>query len=229
VGPDQPDALGVLGWLVFQAAAPGAPPPLARGLGRVEEREAGPVEAPLWVDLAETERAEGHADAARRALKRALRRDPRCVRAWIALGELEAEAGRMRKALAAWRRVLAIDRRAGPRVYPRLAASFAAAGRPLEHEAYLRALVDAQSEDLEARLALARALEARGAVDEALAALREALERHPDAVAAHGLLGRTLLAEGRAAEAAKAHEELLDLLERSGRAEPIAQEGEAFA
>ena len=50
---------------------------------------------------------EGKSDEERRALRRALRKDPRCARAWIHLGALEAERGRSKRALAAWRKALA--------------------------------------------------------------------------------------------------------------------------
>lgn len=227
--PDHPAALRALTGLLIDAREPRRAIALARRLARAEGRDGAAAEAPLWVDLAQLERGKGRADLARRALRRALRRDPRCVRAWIALGEVESELGRARKALAAWRRVPELDRRAGPRVYGRLAAAFAAVGRPLEYERWLRGLLEAQPEDLAARLALAAALAARDAGDEAEAELRSVLEREPEALGAHVALGRLLLAEGRAGEAAKAHEQLLGVLERRADLWTAADdEGEAF-
>jgi lipopolysaccharide biosynthesis regulator YciM len=226
---DHPGALRALVRLLVAAREPRRAIPLARRLARVESRDPGVAEAVLWVELAEIDRSEGRGDAARKALRRALRRDAQCVRAWIALGEVESELGRPRKALAAWRRVPALDRRAGPRVYPRLAAAAAALGRSGDHENWLRALLDEQPDDGEVRLALARALAARGAADEAEAALRTALERDPDSLAAHLALGRLLLAEGRSEAAAKAHEELLGVLERRADAGAVALDAEPFA
>jgi lipopolysaccharide biosynthesis regulator YciM len=150
------------------------------------------------------------------------------VRAWVALGEIESEFARPRKALAAWRRVAALDRRAAPRVYPRLAAASAVLGAAADHERWLRGLLDEQPDDFEARLALARALAARGATDEAEAELRAALEREPESLAAHAALGRVLLAEGRSEAAAKAHEELLGVLERRADAS-LPVDAELFA
>jgi lipopolysaccharide biosynthesis regulator YciM len=189
---------------------------LARRLARLEGRPPAAAEAPLFVALAEAARAEGRSDDARKAVKRALRRDPGCVRAWIVLGELEAERDRPKAALAAWRRVPELDRRAGPLVYPQLEATFAALGRAREFEACLRGLLEARSDDAGARLALARSLAARGDAELALAELAQALERDPDDLEARATLGRVLLAEGREAEAAKAHRELIDALERQG-------------
>ena len=223
--PDHPRALRALVELLADAGEPREAIPLARRLARVERRAAGPAEAVLWTQVAELERGAGRAEAARKALRRALRRDPACVRAWLALGEVESELGRMRKALAAFRRAVSLDRRAGAHAYPRLSALAAAAGRAGEHERWLRARVEEQPDDREARLALASLLAARGAAEQAEAELRAALEREPDALAAHVALGRLLLAEGRAEAAAKAHEELLGVLER--RAGALAPHADA--
>jgi lipopolysaccharide biosynthesis regulator YciM len=187
-----------------------------RRLARIEGRDASGLEAELWVDVAEAARAEGRRAEARGALKRALRRDRSCVRAWIALGDADAEAGRARAALAAWRRVPEIDRRAAPAVYPRLASALAAAGRAAEHEAFLRGLLAQDAEDPGARLALARALAARGAVEDALAEARAVLARQPDHLEARAALGRILLADHRDPEAVKEYAELLEVLERAG-------------
>jgi lipopolysaccharide biosynthesis regulator YciM len=218
--PDHAGALRALVTLLVAAREPRRAIPLARRLARAERHEPGAAEAVLWAELAEIERTQGDGESARKALRRALRRDAQCVRAWIALGEVESELGRPRKAVAAWRRAVALDRRTVPRVVPRLAAAAAALDRSSDHERWLRAGLDEQPDDVELRLALARALSARGAVEEAEAELRASLERDPESLAAHAALGRLLLAEGRAEAAAKAHEELLGVLER--RADALA-------
>jgi len=183
---------------------------------RAEGRDAGPVEAELWVEIAEAARGEKRLRDARKALKRALRRDAGCVAAWIALGEVEAARGRERAARRAWQQVPRLQRRSGPAVYPRLEASFAAAGESERHEAFLRELLATDPDDAGARLALARALAARGEAEEAVAEVRRLLERQPDHREGHATLARILLAEHRDAEAAKAYGEFLDVLERSG-------------
>jgi lipopolysaccharide biosynthesis regulator YciM len=191
---------------------------MAKRLAKLSGAAVGglPSEADLLVASAEHAHAEGRSDEARKAAKRALRRDPRSVRGWIALGEIEAERGRTKAALAAWSQVPAIDRRAGARVYPRLEATFAALDRAREFEAWLEARIAERPDDPHARLALARTLAARGAADDALSALRGLLERDPDDLEARATLGRILVSEGRDAEAAKAFAELLDVLEHRG-------------
>jgi lipopolysaccharide biosynthesis regulator YciM len=189
---------------------------LQRRLARAEGGEAGREEARLLVELSDAAHAEGRSDEARRALRRALRRDPRCVDAWIQLGALEAERGHSKRALAAWQKVPELDRRVGPEVYPRLEASYAAIGRAREFEDYLRRLLEEHPGDVGARLALARALSARGETHAALAEVRAVLERDAEDLEAHAVLSRALLEAGRVGEAVKELGELVDLLERGG-------------
>jgi len=226
--PRHARALHALVGLLVDAREPLRAIPLARRLVRIEGKQAALLEATLWVDLAETERAEGRTQVARKALRRALRIDPKNVRAWIARGLVEAELGNPKRALAAWRRVPEIDRRAGPIVYARLAATFAALGNARDYETFLQELLARDDEDAGARLALARAFAARGATEDALTEVRRVLEREPEHVEAHTTQGRILLAEGREAEVAKAHEALLDLLDRERGLRPLGA-GDRFA
>jgi lipopolysaccharide biosynthesis regulator YciM len=185
-------------------------------LRRPGDPDDGPSEAELWVQSALAAQAEGrHADA-RRAVKRALKRDPSHVGAWIALGELEAERGKVKAALAAWSRVPALDRSRGELVYPRIEASYAALERSRDFEAWLEELLRERPDDPHARFALARAHAARGEVEEALGGMRRLLAQDPDDLAVRGALGRMLLAEQREPDALKEYAELLDVLEREG-------------
>jgi lipopolysaccharide biosynthesis regulator YciM len=193
---------------------------VARRLGRLEGAKSGAVLAGLYVDMAEAARAEGRNGDARKAAKRALRKDRQLVRAWVALGELEAERGRAKAALAAWVRVPEIDRRSGPLVYPQLEATYAALGRPRDFEKLLRGMLEEHPDDAGARLALARTLAARGEIDSAVTELRRILEHDADDLAARDALGRILLAEGRDSEACQALGELLDALDRCGLLRP---------
>lgn len=226
--PREPRALRALVKLLLDAREPQRALPLARRLARIEGEPGAALVVAVWLEIADTERGQGHTRAARKALQRALDLDAACVPAWITLGEVEAELGNTKEALAAWRRVPEVDRRAGTLVYPRIAASFAAVGRPREYETWLRELLAGDGDDPGARLALARALAARGAVEEALGEVATVLEHDPRQLEAHAVRGRILLAEGREAEVAKAHEALLDLLERERVALPSGA-GDVFA
>jgi lipopolysaccharide biosynthesis regulator YciM len=187
-----------------------------RRLARVNGEDGRSEEARLWLERSQAAVAEGRSDEARRALAKCLRRNRGLAEAWLRLGELEAERGKPKKALAAWRRALAADRRVAARVYPRLEPTLAALGRTGEFERELRAHLAAHPEDAPVRLVLARSLAARGEAGAALAELEQLLEREPERLDAHAARGRVLLAEGREAEAAKALAELLDVLERQG-------------
>jgi lipopolysaccharide biosynthesis regulator YciM len=189
---------------------------VARELARLEGRKRAPAEAGLHVEMAVAARAEGRNDDARKAAKRAIRKDRNLVRAWIVLGELEVERGRNKAALAAWARVPEIDSRSGPLVYPQLESAYAALGRPRDYEKLLRDVLEQHPEDDDTRLALARTLAARGEIDVGLNELRRLLARAPDHLESRAAVGRMLLAEGRDAEACKALGELLDALDRRG-------------
>ncbi len=198
---------------------------LRRRLSKALGEDGRTDEARLLVESAAAAHAEGRNDDARRALRRALRRDPAFAQAWIALGSLEAERGRTKRALAAWSRVPKLDRRAAATVYARLESAYAALGRPRDFDAAMRKLLTEQPDDDAVRVALARALAARGEIEEALGELDTVLDLRPDALPAQLVRGRILLGEGRESEAAKVLGELIDLLERRGareRAEPIA-------
>ncbi len=187
---------------------------LARRLARLEGRDAASEEAALLVELAQNAHAEGRSDDARRALKRALKRQPRSAAAWIELGALQAERGRTKAALEAWLQAVEVDPRCGPEVYPRLEATYAALGRARDFEPFLRQQLAHRPEDAAARLALAVTLAARGETEAAVAELRPLLERDPEYLEAHCALGRILLGAKADAEAQTAYRELLGVLER---------------
>jgi len=214
--PRDPEALSALARLRADVrdfdAAFDAQRRLARSTG-VSDRGA---EARLWLEKSEALAAEGRSDEARRALAKCLRCDPALVQAWERLAELEAERGKNKKALAAWQKALALDRRVAARVYPRLEASWAALGRARQFELELREELSLRPEHGEARLALSRVLAARGEVEAALAELEALFEREPERLDAHAARARVLLGAGREAEAGKALAELLDVLERQG-------------
>jgi lipopolysaccharide biosynthesis regulator YciM len=185
-------------------------------LARVEPAGAKDDEARLLVEMAQAAHAAGQTDGARKALKKAVSREPSLAVAWMRLGEIEAERGKNKAALAAWKRLVETDRRAGAEVYARLETAYAALGKPRDFETLLRRLLEERSGDTAARLALIRHLAARGDVDAALIEAKAALESDPQHVALHGARARALLSEGHEAEALEALHELLEVLDRHG-------------
>lgn len=188
-----------------------------RRLTKLEKRDPDEGEARLLVTMAEAAREEGRSQDARRVLKRAVRRDPKNVRAWIVLGDLAAERSNTRGALAAWRRVPDLDRRAAVDVYPRLESAFAASGQLRRYEDFLRELLTKTPDDRGARLALAQVLAGRGASDEAVGELRTLLDRESDDLEVRAILGRILLADRRDPEIAKEYAEFLGVIERNAQ------------
>jgi len=197
---------------------------LLRRLARVEKRRDAVGEARLLLRTAEALHRAGNHEAARKAVKRALKLDPASPEARILLGRLEAERGKNKAALAAWRAVLEAGGPEASRVHPLVESAYAAVGRARDYEAFVRELLATRPRDATARQALAQTLAGRGEVNAAILELRRVLDLAPDDVAARIAIGRLLLAEGRAAEAAKEYGELLEWLDHHGRGGAFADE-----
>jgi lipopolysaccharide biosynthesis regulator YciM len=189
---------------------------LERRLAKIQGRDRT-GEASMCVRMGEHEREEGRANSARKAAKMAVRRDSRCARAYILLGQLEADRGRDKLALAAWAKVPTLDRELAVEVYPMIEAAYAATNRARDFEGFLRAQVEEQLGDDGATLALSRYLTSRGDSDLALIELKRLLDRSPKNISARAVLGRSLLAAGREEDALREYSSLLDLIEREPR------------
>lgn len=161
--------------------------------------------------------AQGRGDEARTLLKRALRKDASLIDGWIALGEIEFDAGRFPAAIDAWARVPELDRRKGRVVYPRLERAHAELGTRSKYLAFLRGQLLKRPGDGSAQVALATALAAGGAIEDALNELRQAAGRDSENLEIHSALGRLLLSEGKTLESEKAYAVLLEVLERRGQ------------
>ena len=155
-----------------------APPRSAAS--RQPTQEARREEAALRLEVAELAHARG--PGRRRAPRAAPRAPPRpgSAAAHALLGELEVERGRSKRALAAWRRALELDRRRAPELLGKLRSAFAALGRAAEYEPFLRERLRERPDDGDARLELARVLDASAArASRAAAELRALLRRRP--------------------------------------------------
>jgi lipopolysaccharide biosynthesis regulator YciM len=181
-------------------------------LAKVERQKDPTGEARLWVRQAEVEHREGRHDAARKSVKRALRRDPKCSEARLLLGELEAERGKNKAALTAWRAVPEEGGGGAEEVYPKLEAAFAALDRPRDFESFLGEVLEKRPDDADARMALSSNLASRGETDRSVLELRRVLDVHPSRMGARLALGRVLLAAGRDADALKEYRELIEWL-----------------
>jgi tetratricopeptide (TPR) repeat protein len=132
------------------------------------------------------------------------------------LGDLEAERGRAKAALAAWSEVPRLDRASGPLVYAKLEATYAALGRTRDFEAYVRGLLDEQPGEANARRALATLLSARGDIDASISELNDLLGVDSDDLETRAALGRILLSEGRVSDAAREYGLMIAALSSRG-------------
>jgi lipopolysaccharide biosynthesis regulator YciM len=188
---------------------------LVRRLRRRDRSLAAQLEVGILLSQAQALRDAGDHEAARRAIKRCLRREKTCGSAWSILGELEVERGKDVKALAAWKRGAASDVEIAPMLYPKIAASYAARGKPEAFDTYILEIIEQRPFDHAARAALARAQAARGDSVHAVEMLARAIELAPENSRLRVELGHQLLANGQDAEALKAYSDLLDSIERA--------------
>lgn len=186
---------------------------LLRRWERVRKQRDPAVECDLLVRKAQARLEAGKAGEARKAIRRALRRRPEDVEALILLGDIEAERGKNDRACKVWRQVADGKPGDAERVYGKLAGVYGALGRTRDYESVLRGRLDADPDDLGARLALARHLVASGEQEGAVTELRRALDRDGKSVRVHVALGRLLLTIGREVDAVKGYEELLATLD----------------
>ncbi len=189
-------------------------------LARLEGRKFAGEEAGLLLEMARAAQAEGRNEQARKAVKRALRKDPRRADGYFLLGELEAERGRNRAALAAWKKVPALlGENASREIFSRLEAAFASLGRGREYEDFLRKLMEGSEQVGAVRVALALELAARGALDQAVIELRRLMDVEPKNLEARIALGRLLLSDHRNHDALKEFAELLEVLDEREQAQ----------
>jgi lipopolysaccharide biosynthesis regulator YciM len=214
--PRDPETLAALARLRADARDFDGALDAQRRWARVSGEDGRPGEAALWLERSEAERAEGRVDTARRALAKSLKLARDQGPAWLRLGELEAERGKPKKAVAAWRKALEADRRVAAAVYPQLEAALSELGRSAQYEGDLRARVEADPHDAGARLALSRSLATRGEAGAALEEIEALLTHEPERLDLHAARARLLLVAGREGEAAKALGALVEVLERSG-------------
>jgi putative thioredoxin len=136
-----------------------------------------PTEADRLARDGEARLAAGDSTGAEAAFRQALERDARQPHALVGLARRHGERGEVSEALSLLERVAP----SGPvaREAERLAAELRTRADGSGDEAALRARVNADPNDLDARLALGRVLAAHGRHEEALAELLEVVRRDP--------------------------------------------------
>ncbi len=155
----------------------------ARKLARVSGRRMDDLIAHYYCELAEQAHARHNVNAARDHLKEALKSDPHCVRASILLGDIEAEEGRLRQAIDAWRRIEDQDAHYLGEVAGRIADAYRRLGDEQGLYEYFRTAMDRRG-GVTLALTFADVIRDRDGVAAAVKFVIEWLRRRPNV---HGL------------------------------------------
>jgi lipopolysaccharide biosynthesis regulator YciM len=131
---------------------------------------------------------------AERRFRNAIDLDTRNVPARLNLGDLHFQRGDAAGAIAAWEAMVSEAPDRAYLAFPRLEAAYAAAGDATRFAALCRRLIEQNSQDWRARLALARHLAANGSAADGLTLLFEALVINPHALALHQAIWEMLSA-----------------------------------
>jgi len=132
-----------------------------------------------------------YAEAARR-FAAAIDLDPRAVPAYLNLGDVRVAEGNERDAAAIWEKVVEIAPDRAYLAFDRLEALAVRTANPERFTRLCRRLIEENSQDWRARLALSRHLTARGRPAEALDLLFAALVQNPHALGIHQAIWRSL-------------------------------------
>jgi tetratricopeptide (TPR) repeat protein len=190
--------------------------------------ELDPDEVDAWVSLAEAERARNQRGAAEAAYRKALDRSHTNGRALLGLGRVMLESGRAAEAAEVLKQVK------GPEALlarPALAAALARSGHLDDAIGVYRAQLALEPRSAQLWLDLATLLDGASRSAEARIALRSATSADPAHVPSLSALAELDLRLGRAADARKEFEDLLDVTPgdaaaRAGLAEALALAGD---
>lgn len=147
--------------------------------GGVGEREM----ALYLVSIAETDSARGRTRDARRTLSRALRHDPECGPALLALGSLEEAAGDIDSALRHWSHAAHVSSELSPAALANLERVLYHRGTFNEIETVYRDVFDVRPTDEHAAVALASFYKKQGRTEAAISLLEEHLHANPGSTA----------------------------------------------
>jgi len=163
------------------------------------------------VTVAEKEADKGRSRDARKTLIRALRHDPECASALLALGRMEEKGEDMNAAIRYWRQAATLSSELAPVALRSLERALYQRGTFNEIEAVYRDVLDSRPGDENAALALASFYRKQGRTGEALHLLEDYGHSNPGSVAGTVLLSSLYASRGDT-------DELEEFLDRSERA-----------
>jgi len=124
----------------------------------------------------------------------AIELDAGAIPAYLNLGDVHRQDGRLDDAIATWERVVRIAPDRAYLVFDRIEAVTQEQGDPQRFKKLCRRLIDANPQDWRARLALGRHLATRGQPSEALDLLFDSLVHNPHSLSIHQVIWQALAA-----------------------------------
>jgi lipopolysaccharide biosynthesis regulator YciM len=198
----------------------------AHAMGRSEEayeylkelRKGGVVgerEVALYlVSVAEEDVEKGRVRDARKTLARALRHDPECASAMIAMGSVEEAAGDLDGAVRHWRDAARRSPELAPAALRNLERVFYQRGAFNDMEVVYRDVLDARPADEHAALALASFYRKQGRDDDAIGLLEDYAQGNPASVASELFLTSMYASRGEENEVDRLAERRRRLVDR---------------
>jgi len=129
-----------------------------------------------------------HYHKARLKYKDAIRRDSRCTAAYLGLGDAYQKEGRLGEAVESWKQLFKAVPQQAYLAFKRLEKTLFEQGKFGEMARLYRDLLDHDSDNTRALIALAKIQEKKGDLQEALETCRRALQVQPDDLAARQLM-----------------------------------------
>jgi lipopolysaccharide biosynthesis regulator YciM len=169
---------------------------LHRRLDRITKQPRPGLLARLLAARARQLLSEGDHGAARKTLKKALGLHAESVDALMVLGDVRLAEGKAGRAIESWEKILELEPRWVAVLAPRLEQAFFKLGDVDRLEGLLRQLTARRSRDPVPHLVLARHLVKKQHADDALGALKTAIDLDPSGIAARRERGRIQLEHG---------------------------------
>ena len=165
---------------------------LADVAGDADKPRAQAILAFLENELGQQSRRDKEPSEALEHFETAIDLDPRTVPAYLNLGDLYLEQSRPKDAIEAWERIIKIAPERAYLAFDRLEKVYTKIDRATNFLSLCHRLVESNSTDWRARLAIGQHLAAQGASVRALDYLFESLVHNPHALAIHQSIWRTL-------------------------------------
>jgi lipopolysaccharide biosynthesis regulator YciM len=163
----------------------------ARRLEKISGDSQGPVIAQFYCEQAEQARAAKNFDEAHAHLANAFESQPECVRAYIVLGHVEMQQGRLDAAAEAFERVATLDVDVVPEVLPPLLDCYARLQQMERAEKFLLDAIE-RSQGVTPVIALARLYASTQGEQAAVDFLTRQLRQRPSVRGLMSLIGATL-------------------------------------